>query len=157
MGRLRSTSGFSMIELMIVLAILAILSYIAVASYTSYVERARLTEATEVLSGLRLRMEQSFSDNRTYAGTGVDPCAINNFTTDSFALTCASNSAFEYTWTATALGDSGVGEAGDYVYTANQAAVATTASYKGTDYSPEKDCWITRKTQVSTCADVPSS
>ena len=60
--------GFTLIELMIVVGIMAILASIAIPSYSEYVRRSRITEAVSALSGMRVKMEQYFQDNRTYAG-----------------------------------------------------------------------------------------
>lgn len=63
-----SDAGFTLIEVMIVVAILGILAAIALPSYTAYVTRARLVEATSALAGQRVKMEQYFQDSRTYTG-----------------------------------------------------------------------------------------
>ena len=63
--------GFTLIELMIAVAIIAILAAIAIPSYSDYVRRSRITEAMSALSGMRVKMEQYFQDNRTYAGACV--------------------------------------------------------------------------------------
>ena len=57
--------GFTLIELMIAVAIIAILAAIAIPSYSEYVRRGRITEAISALSGMRVKMEQYFQDNRT--------------------------------------------------------------------------------------------
>ncbi len=52
MRKLRSTSGFTMVELAIVLVILAILAAIAVPIYLQYVESARAGEAQEAIAAI---------------------------------------------------------------------------------------------------------
>ena len=64
---MKRSRGFTLIELMIAVAIVAILAAIAIPSYTEYVRRGRVTEAFAALSGMRVKMEQYFQDNRTYA------------------------------------------------------------------------------------------
>ena len=61
-------SGFTLIELMIVVAIVGILATIAYPSYTDYVIRGRIPDATSGLAAKRVQMEQFFQDNRTYVG-----------------------------------------------------------------------------------------
>jgi len=49
----RSQQGFTLIELMIVVAIIGILAAVAIPAYQSYIARAQASEATSLLSGLR--------------------------------------------------------------------------------------------------------
>ncbi len=58
--------GFSLIELMIVVAIVAILTAIAVPGYQEYVKRARRSDAEGALLGLAQIMERYYSDNNVY-------------------------------------------------------------------------------------------
>lgn len=62
------TQGFTLIELMIVVAIVGILAAIAYPSYTEYVRRAARADAQGALTSLAAAMERWFSDNNTYEG-----------------------------------------------------------------------------------------
>lgn len=131
------TRGFTLIEVMIVVAIIAILASIALPAYNEYVLRARLVEATNELSTMRARMEQHFQDNRTYqtSGSFTAPC-LTSTTSGLFTVNCTGNlAATTYTITAT-----GSGLVAAFTYTINQAGTrATLASKWGTSTS----CWLT--------------
>ena len=110
--------GFTLIELMIAVAIVAILAAVALPSYTEYVRRGRVTEAISTLSGMRVKMEQFFQDNRTYAGA----CAVNTVapmpTSANFDYACPTLNATQYSITATGKGGSSVD---GFQYTIDQA------------------------------------
>ena len=74
--------GFTLIELIIVIAIISILAAIAIPAYIGQQKRAARSEAYTNLEALRLLEEQSFSENATYtAPLGV--CGADN---DNIAL-----------------------------------------------------------------------
>ncbi len=84
--------GYTLLELMIALVVIAILATIAYPQYTEFVQRSRIVDATSTLNDLRVRMEQAFQDNRSFAAAGN--CAINptmpayDATRDNFQFTC---------------------------------------------------------------------
>ncbi len=64
-------SGFTLIELMIVVVIIGILASIAYPSYLDYVERARRSDAQGALLGLANAMERHHTVNNSYLGAGA--------------------------------------------------------------------------------------
>ena len=60
------TDGFTLIEVMIVVAIVAILASIALPAYTSYVARARRADARTQLLGAAQFMQRFYSANDQY-------------------------------------------------------------------------------------------
>ncbi len=68
--------GFTLIEIMIVVAIIGILAAIAVPQYQNYVKRGNIQEAIGALSDYRIRMEQWYQDNRSYQIAGGGACGV---------------------------------------------------------------------------------
>ena len=98
-------TGFSLMELMIVIAILGIVSAIAIPAYTGYIETARMTEAKNNIAALKLAEEEYFLENNTYfykEGTN------DELSDESGGLWIATGSdgAVNFTYTVSALGNS---------------------------------------------------
>lgn len=134
-GRRTNQRGFTLIELMIVVAIIGILSAIALPQYEEYVLKGKLTEGMSLLSELQIRQDQYYQDNRTYLNGMTPRSAGQHFTTVSCVT---ANSGQTYTCTATAAGIS-------YTYTVTEANAKTTTKPGGTTAA----CWL--KSSTGTC------
>lgn len=64
----RRQAGFTLVELMIVLAIVAILAAIAIPSYQSQIRKTHRKDAMSALQGLAQSMERFYAQNNTYIG-----------------------------------------------------------------------------------------
>jgi len=71
-----SKTGFTLTELLIVIAILGILIGIAVPTYIGQQKRAARTEAYSNLQNLRLLEEQYFAENGAYTASAANVAAI---------------------------------------------------------------------------------
>ena len=60
--------GFTLIELMIVIAIIGILAAIAIPAYQDYVIRAQVSEAANLADGLKSAVSDIFNDTGTFTG-----------------------------------------------------------------------------------------
>jgi prepilin-type N-terminal cleavage/methylation domain-containing protein len=69
--------GFTLIELIIVVAIIGILAMIAVPAYIGQQKNATRTEAYSNLQNLRLLEEQYLAENGCYYMTGATPACTN--------------------------------------------------------------------------------
>ena len=78
-------SGFTLIELMIVVAIIGILAAIAIPQYQNYVARAQASEALVLASGTKVAVAEFFNTN----GKMPDQFADGSGTTTLHALHCA--------------------------------------------------------------------
>ena len=67
----RKDSGFSLIELMVVVAIATLLAAIAIPAYNSQIRKSRRTEAKTAIMDLASREERYYATQSTYSNDGV--------------------------------------------------------------------------------------
>ena len=147
-GARRPADGFTLIELMIVVAVVGILAAVAYPLYTEYVQRSRITEATSTMNDMRVRMDQYFQDNRTYANGGACGVADPPFNAgeSSFQVQCAGADANGYTLNANGNGAKGMG-AFQYrlVVAAGGVTRSTIGLPAGWALPAPNTCWAVRK------------
>ena len=134
--------GFTLIELMMVIAIVGILTLVALPAYQDYVIRGKLIEATSTLSDARIKMEQYFQDRRTYdpEGDGTTCPPAIPASTANFEYSCSGLSAGGYTIIATGIDGLSV-----FTYTINEANTRRTTGLKADWGTAPKECWIMKK------------
>lgn len=131
--------GFSLIELMIVIAIIGILVAIVLPNYSEYVLKGKLAEAMTVLSDLQVREEAYYTDNRAYTAMTPRTGQIQYFDATACVTTTVGGLANQgYTCTARSTSLS-------YTYTVTEAGTKTTVKPDGTTVS----CWL--KTPGGSC------
>lgn len=143
MRMLSKTRGFTLMELLIAIAVVGILAAIVMPSYSSYVRRGKTQEATAALADGRVKLEQFYQDNQTYAGYVNASCVpltagVTSFVagTKYFTYTCASAAA---SFTITADGSSAEGMNGyQYIINQDNAKSSTVPGDSSTDR------WITK-------------
>lgn len=140
MKHYKSEQGFSLLELMIVVAVIGIISSIAFPAYQDYVARSKIAEATSGLANLRIMLEQHFQDNRTYEGYVDVSCEVDGspvVDSKNFSFTCDVDAT---TYEITATGEAAQNMSG-YRYTINHA----NEKKSEVGDSGEVECWLTKK------------
>jgi len=69
---MRRNQGFTITELMITVVIIGVLASIAIPSFTSYIYKARVTEATNFLGGIKQRQEAYRNEFGQYCAVDGD-------------------------------------------------------------------------------------
>lgn len=87
----RRQAGFTLIELMIVVAIVGILAAIAYPSYLEYTRRAERANAKASLASAVQFMERQYTTNNAY------PTAISGFDTTKYGISVAARTATSFT------------------------------------------------------------
>jgi len=64
--------GFTLIELMIVVAIIGILAAIAIPAYQDYIARAQVSDGVQLLGGLKTPLSEFFSDRGVWPASLTD-------------------------------------------------------------------------------------
>ncbi len=151
---MKKTGGFTLIELMIVVAIVAILAAIALPAYNNYVARSKLAEAYSELSGLSLSMQQYYQDNRSYkdvtSSSSPDPwpCASGNLGAGQyFSYTCSPSgigAPTTTTFTAEAIATSPDLTTGGsaLMLSINQDGTKSTPQVPSGWTAPSSNCWV---------------
>lgn len=127
--------GFSLVELVVVVAIIGILASIALPAQKMYMVRANKAGAKAVLEEIAQRQEQFLAQNRAYANTfpllgmatPTDIANFYDFSIDLTVATTATNAALAGmpTFIASAVPKAGTIQAGESTLTINQFGLRT--------------------------------
>jgi len=117
---MKKNSGFSLVELMIVIVIIGVLAAVAVPIYSNNVMKAKMSEADAALGSIRTQLRVYYGENGAYplytsstailsvAGIDIDSGELtgkyftdasytyqSNADADSFTITCAAGDILE--------------------------------------------------------------
>ena len=142
-----AAKGFTLIEIMIVVAIIGIIAAIALPSYTSYIARARRADARATLLQTAQFMQRFYSANDQYAKTRAGADAIDTIPanllrspvdgTPLYTISFASTpTASAYTLQMVPVPGSSMANDACGTFTINQAGVKTVSGSKSV-----AECW----------------
>jgi type IV pilus assembly protein PilE len=143
---MKKQHGFSLIELMIVVAIIAIIAAVALPSYRESVIASQRTVAKSALMDVSSRQEQYKANNKRYAASltdlgfpatyYVDQAGQSTAANGIYQITLGNLAAFTFTATATPLGVQARDDDTCGVYTYNEMGQKTFSKGGSAD-----ECW----------------
>lgn len=117
---MRRQAGFTLIELMVVVAIVAIIAAVAIPTYTEQARKSRRAEAARFIGQMQLDLERWRAENPSYANCTPAPCGSGTYPVApaanvspfyAIAIVAANTNAANYRITATPR--AGSAQAGD--------------------------------------------
>lgn len=101
-SHIKNSVGFTLIEVMVVVAIIGILAAISYPSYQDSIRKSRRGDAQAGMVELASFMERTFTESNSYAGATITASGISS---DYYGYTLPTQTATTYTVRAAPIGD----------------------------------------------------
>jgi type IV pilus assembly protein PilE len=135
MQRKMLDKGFTLIEVMIVVAIIAILAAIALPSYNAYVKRSKRADAKAGLQSAAVWLERVSTSTGVYLPAGSSlPDELKKVKSEAYEISYSSTDGLSYTLTAKPQGSQTTDKCGEFTLT-NTGVQAVTGSLTALE------CW----------------
>jgi type IV pilus assembly protein PilE len=131
--------GFTLIELMIVVAVIAVLTAIAVPMYRDFVVRSNRSDAIISLTELANLQEKHYSNEMAYTTTLADLSYTNTSPEGFYSLGITTSATVDYTLTATPVGQQFQDDETCRQFTLNSFGQRSAQDSGGNDTSQQ--CW----------------
>ena len=136
---MNNVKGFTLVELMIVVAIIGIVGAIAMPSYDSFMKKSGRSDAKVGLAKLADKQERFYLQNNTYATTLAALGVTSGLTENSYyLLSIVSADTVGFALQADANGGTATGQAGD---TTTSAGDCTVMGLDSLNVKTPAACW----------------
>jgi type IV pilus assembly protein PilE len=143
-----TNKGFTLIELMIVIAILGVVAAIALPSFLEQIKKSRRSDAKQALFNVVAKLEQYYQDNKGYPSTaGGDDMTTLGYLADPYVASegyyetsFVSSTATTYTIKAVPIG-SQTDDTDCYGFYLNHLGVKSNREADGTTVINNDKCW----------------
>ncbi len=134
--------GFTLIELMIVVAIIGILAAIAVPAYQDYTIKSRVSEAASLSGAVRTAIDVAFSEGYSLGSIPTTPASLNLSASASYKSKYVTSVAYDnnglVTVTLTSEKSLGTAKAGTVIYSPTAQGGNLSWSVLGSSSVPTK-------------------